>query len=343
MAHLHHATLPKLVAHADWGSQAAKRSLAMSIWEQGRYTALPPRRVEDPRSLLQTLRELAGPHNAVLLGFDFPIGLPTRYAEKAGITNFPAALPLFGGEEWASFYQPAFTPGQINLSRPFYPAKPGGARHQHLVEGLGVGSIQDLRRHCEFAHPGRRAASPLFWTLGAQQVGKAAISGWRDVLAPAFRQAQFPIHLWPFDGSLGDLLEPEAMVIAETYPGEIYRSLNLRFPPVTELNQHFPRQAPIQKSGKRSQAARQCNAAAMLDWAKSASVQLDPQLEALIQAGFGAGPNGEDPFDATVGLFGMLNVLLGFQPEWVQPLPDGWLKTLRGVEGWILGQVDLPG
>ena len=30
--------------------------------------------------------------------------------------------------------------------------------------------------------PGRRAAAPIFWTLGAQQVGKAAIAAWRELL-----------------------------------------------------------------------------------------------------------------------------------------------------------------
>jgi hypothetical protein len=333
---------PKLVAHADWGSNAAKRSLAISVWEHSRYTAMPPLYVEEPRKLLQKLRGMAGPSGSILLGFDFPIGLPQGYAEKVGIKNFPATLPLFGREEWESFYQPAAEPGQINLYRPFYPAKPGGARQKFLVERLGVRDIQELRRQCELAHPGRRAASPLFWTLGAQQVGKAAISGWRDVIGPALRDPHQAVHLWPFDGSLSELLERGALVIAETYPGEIYPSLGLEFPSATELNRRFANQAPIQKSGKRSQAARLWNAVGLLHWADSASLRLDPQLQARIQDGFGPGPNGEDPFDATVGLFGMLNILLGFQPERPPSQQDGWFDSRRNVEGWILGQVEKP-
>ncbi len=95
-SNLHLAGRPKLVAHADWGSNAAKRSLVISVWKNGRYTALPPSRVDRPHALLQTLRELAGPHGSIFLGFDFPIGLPIRYAEKVGISNFRTALPLFG-------------------------------------------------------------------------------------------------------------------------------------------------------------------------------------------------------------------------------------------------------
>jgi hypothetical protein len=338
----HRSNLPTLIAHADWGSNAAKRSLAISVWDGSRYTAMPPIRVEEPQELLQTLRGITGSNGSILLGFDFPIGLPKRYAEKVGITNFPAALPLFGRGDWESFYRPAATPDQINLYRPFYPAKPGSARHRFLVEGLGVRDIHELRRRCELAHPGRRAASPLFWTLGPQQVGKAAISGWRDVIGPALRDPHQAIHLWPFDGSLSELLERRTLVIAETYPGEIYQWLKVEFPSITELNKRLANQAPVQKSGKRSQAARKWNATHLLQWAEAASVRLDPQLEALIHDGFGPDPNGEDPFDATVGLFGMLNVLLGFQPEWLQSPQNGWFETLRNVEGWILGQVQKP-
>jgi hypothetical protein len=49
---------------------------------------------------------------------------------------------------------------------------------------------QRLRRQCERATPTRRAACPLFWTLGSNQVGKAAISGWQEVIAPAQRHGQ---------------------------------------------------------------------------------------------------------------------------------------------------------
>ncbi len=342
ISHFHLSYPPKLVAHTDWGSNAAKRSLAIAVWNKRRYTALPPRRIEEPHSLLDMLREMAGKRGSILLGFDFPIGLPVRYAQKVGITNFPALLPLLGQGEWASFYQPAATPSQIGLHRPFYPAKPGGARHKFLVEGLGVRDIRDLRRHCELAHQNRRAASPLFWTLGAQQVGKAAISGWRDVIVPALRDSPQIIHLWPFDGPLTDLLEQGSTVIAETYPGEFYRQLKLQFPSITELNRRFPRQAPILKSGKRSQAARRWNASPLLNWVRSAGVRLNPQLERLIQVGFGPGAEGEDPFDAIVGLFGMLNIVLGFRPEGIQFPDEGWSEIICNVEGWILGQIDWP-
>ena len=52
-----------------------------------------------------------------------------------------------------------------------------------------------------------------------------------------------------------------------------------------------------------------------------------------IEEGFGDSPNGEDAFDATVGLFGMLNVVLGRRTPGD---PDD--ERVRNVEGWMLGQ-----
>jgi hypothetical protein len=59
----------------------------------------------------------------------------------------------------------------------------------------------------------------LFWTLGGNQVGEAAMSGWRDVLAPALRN-KGPLSLWRFDGPLPSLLVPRKVLVAETYPAE---------------------------------------------------------------------------------------------------------------------------
>jgi hypothetical protein len=88
------------------------------------------------------------------------------------------------------------------------------------LKAVGVPLIDDLRRECEKKQAGRRAACPLFWTLGANQVGKGAIVGWRDVLAPALREGD--VSLWPFDGRLLDLLKAGKIIIAETYPAECY-------------------------------------------------------------------------------------------------------------------------
>jgi hypothetical protein len=62
-------------------------------------------------------------------------------------------------------------------------------------------------------------------------------------------------------------------------------------------------------------------------------VALDAALRAQIGDGFGGRADGEDRFDALVGLFGMLNVALRQQPPGA---PED--EPVRRVEGWIFGQ-----
>lgn len=177
--------------------------------------------------------------------------------------------------------------------------------------------MDQLKRKCDLPHDGRKAACALFWTLGSNQVGKGAIIGWHDVIVPALLGDKPPM-LWPFDGPLEDLLQPGNMVIVETYPAECYRW----------LFQHGV-------SGKGQLDVRIKAAPALLNWAKSAMVTLDLKLKLAIEAGF---PDGEDDaFDATVGLFGMLEVLLN-RRKLDEPQQD----TVRKVEGWIFGQLCAP-
>ncbi len=180
-----------------------------------------------------------------------------------------------------------------------------------------------MRRRCEIYREGRRAASPLFWTLGGQQVGKAAITGWRDVLAPGLSEAAIPLAIWPFEGRLAELCRAGNLVALETYPTEFY----------THLGVMFSSRRPGRKSGKRVQEDRAANFQRLSSWAKGNDVALHPALVTAIRAGFGSARDGEDQFDAVIGLFGMLNVVLGNRGEgW--PIED----RIREVEGWILGQ-----
>jgi hypothetical protein len=314
-------TLPSLVIHADWSAGAAKRWMARAVLQpDGRYRAYAAELVGEKETLLARLREMSGPAEVILVGFDFPIGLPESYARACEIDDFLAALPVLGTGDWQDFYRVAEQPGEISLRRPFYPMRSGNARQSSLLSALRMAEINDLRRACELAHPGRRAAAPLFWTLGSQQVGKAAISGWQQVLAPALRQAGDPaVAVWPFSGRLFDLLRSRTTVLAETYPAEYYTHLGVRF--------------WRSNGGKRSQAARRENAPELTKWAEQARLILAPELYAAIESGFGSTPAGEDAFDAVVGLFGMLNLLLGLRPL---EEPDG--SCLRQIEGWILGQ-----
>ncbi|HET9019407.1 MAG TPA: hypothetical protein VFN46_07475, partial [Acetobacteraceae bacterium] len=209
---------------------------------------------------------------------------------------------------------------EVAPHRPFYPARgiAGMTRAAHAA-ALGLDGAGDLCRACDRATMERPAGAPVFWTLGANQSGKAAITFWRDLLAPAL-QAPDPPGLWPFGGDLASLLAAHRMVIAETYPAEALRHLGLRL-----------------AGSKRRQADRQALAGPLLAVMAALRAVPDPALLALLAEGCGADAAGEDRFDSILGVLCVLNVLAGHRPGTAPD--DPWI---RRWEGWVLGQTALP-
>ena len=315
---------PATVVHADWGKQPRKRWMARArLMADGGYRAEASQPVGDAGRLFEHQREDAPDGQAILFGFDFPIGLPAAFARAAGIDDFIAILPSLGTDRWARFFDVAEQSSEIAFTRPFYPMRPGGTRRAHLSDALHLDDFDQLRRRCERAGRNRRAACPVFWTLGGQQVGKAAISGWKEVLIPALQSDTRDVAIWPFSGALSELLEHGDIVVAETYPAGFYAHLGVRFG-VARAGE---------RSGKRVQDDRRANAEVLLRWASEAGVEIASALREEIEDGFGARSDGEDRFDAVVGLLGMLNVTLGLRSPG-NPEDD----EVRRIEGWILGQ-----
>lgn len=315
--------LPRVIAHADWGSDPRKQWMCVAELRGGRrYHIASPEPVGTPGSLLHRLRDRAN-GDGVAVGFDFPIGMPAEYARRAGIRDFLEVLPQLGHDRWADFYTVASTPGDISLTRPFYPQRPGGTNQRHLTEALGVADITDLLRICDRANETRGAASPIFWTMGGKQVGKAAIRGWREVLAPALRDGDLDVTIWPFDGDFTELIARGGIVIAETYPAEACLHVGLT--------------PPGRGWSKRSQDGRRAQGELIEAWACQRPVELHDELRARVGDGFGPSKSAEDPFDAMLGLLSMVDVALGYREDGA---PDS--DVVRAVEGWILGQAD-PG
>jgi hypothetical protein len=156
--------------------------------------------------------------------------------------------------------------------------------------------------------------------MGSQQVGKAAISGWQSLLAPAINDLAIDLKIWPFSGPIASLCQPGTIVVVETYPAEFYDHLRLSF------------NAPVRRS-KRRQGDRLAFSAQLIDWAQEHELLLAPSLFDCIQDGFGSKLDGEDKFDALVGLYGMLNVILGNRP-----IKDPTSPVISKIEGWIFGQ-----
>lgn len=296
--------LPDSVIHADWSVAPPNRWFTLAQRQaDGSYLIGAPGLVGDVSGLL----DLPNGQRR-LLGLDVTIGIPRAYAQRAGIAHFVAWLSEHDSPPWERLREIARSTDQISTFRPFYPARPGGASHQQLVDGLGMASINDLRRACERCPPLARPASPLFWTLGAAQVGRASLSAWREVVAPA-RVAGAAV--WPYDGSLLSLVDSRPLVIAEAYPAEMGAHLG------------------IAVGAKRDRNERARCAPALL----AAAARVGAELTAAACADVAGGFANDHAFDAFVGVLGMLNVLRGNRPA--DPPAD--VPEARSVEGWILG------
>ena len=308
-----------IAAHADWSAHPGKRWLAEAR-RAGGWRMAAPRLVGDTARLLPDLLRDGGP---VVLGLDLPLGVPRGFARDRAEADFPAFLA--GLAQDPGFFEVSPTLATVSPARPFYPARgiKGMTRAAHAA-ALGLADAQALSRHCDRATARRPAGAPVFWTLGANQSGKAAIAAWRDWIAPTLAAptlaAGAPIALWPFAGKLHGLIAPGRAVLAEVYPAEAMRQLGLKL-----------------TGSKRAQAPR----LALADSLRAAMARLkvtpEPALAAMIQAGFGADPAGEDRLDCVLGLLAMIAVIEGAQPDFIPA--DPWITRW---EGWVLGQTDLP-
>ncbi len=303
--------IPPLIVHADWSKHAAKRWMTV-IEPHGRgWRVRPAEPVGPPATLLARLLARAD-GGAVALGIDCPLGLPRAYAARhAAEADFPAflrALPHKPG-----FLDVAATLDEVSSARPFYPARglAGMTRLAH-AQALSLDGAACLSRLCDRATADRPAGAPLFWTLGANQSGKAAIAAWQEVICPALRTAN-PPSLWPFAGAFRRLLRPGTVAMAETYPAEAMRQLGVTL-----------------RGSKRRQADREACVPALL----AAMAELGADVaEGVLADGFGADAAGEDRMDSLLGALCVLSVVTGRRCDAAPE--DPWIKRW---EGWVLGQ-----
>jgi hypothetical protein len=306
-----------IVAHADWSVDHRKRWVAIARCDSAGCGLAAPVPVGEVGTFLPRLREMAN-GAAVGLGVDMPIGLPRAYAARLverDFLHFLAALVTR-----PDFFRVCATLSDIRPDRPFYPARGirGMTRAAH-AEALGLCGAAALSRACDRATAERPAGAPLFWTLGANQVGKAAIAAWRDMLLPALADGT-PVMIWPFAGTFRSLLTPGAVALAETYPAEALRHLGI-----------------VLKGSKRRQSDRIGVAEQVRSAMVRLGVQPEPALDQALAEGFGADAAGEDRFDCVLGVLCVLNVLAGNRPD--SAPADPWITRW---EGWVLGQTAMP-
>ncbi|MDB5415876.1 MAG: hypothetical protein JWR10_4211 [Rubritepida sp.] len=304
-----------LAAHADWSVSPGKRWACLAASQGRGWRMQAPRPVGDIVAFAESLRREGIPS---VLGLDLPLGVPRHYAmqrPEAGFVDF-----LRSRADDPGFFTVNATLETVSLAAPFYPMRgiKGMTRASHAA-ALGLPGAAALHRWCDSATTTRPAGAPPFWTLGANQSGKAGISAWRDWLAPALA-AGAPLDLWPFGGGLHGLLRAGRLTLAEVYPAEALRQLGLKL-----------------KGSKRDRTARLALAEPLLEVMSRLRVQPSAALVDVIANGFGADAAGEDRLDCTLGLLALIAVLDGLREDFV---PDD--PAVRHWEGWVLGQLELP-
>lgn len=304
-----------IAAHADWSTDPRKRWVSIARRGADGWRAAAPVPVGDPVALAGALIAEGAP---VAIGLDLPLGVPRGFAQartEAGFVDF-----LRGLVGRPDFFAVAPTLAEVSRDRPFYPARgvKGMTRAAHAA-ALGLADARGLSRLCDRATAERPAGAPVFWTLGANQSGKAAIAAWRDWLAPGLASGA-PYAIWPFAGGIHALLARGRAVLAEVYPAEALRHCGL-----------------VLHGSKRVRADRAAIGQALLAAMDARRVAPCPALRAMVADGFGADAAGEDRFDSVIGLLGLIGVLDGARPDFV---PDD--DAVRRWEGWVLGQSALP-
>jgi hypothetical protein len=264
--------------HANWSCNDKKRWIATAELGTTSWKVYVPKPAPGRVELVELIE---GSGRRVLAGFDFPIGLPVAFGRQIGFDGFLKALSEFGRGDWTDFFSVADTPLEIALRRPFYPnTSRRGHKQAHMFGPLGISAIDELRRECERKTVIRPAACPIFWTLGGNQVGKAAIDGWQHVVRPALDRGT---RLWPFHGRLEELSQKAGSVLCETYPREAYGHLGVVFGP---------------RQSKRRQEDRQVAAEPITRWAAEHHLEFTADAKQELLGGFGSNESGEDPFDA---------------------------------------------
>lgn len=307
--------MKRFAAHADWSVAAGKRWACVAEAEGRAWRMGAPRPAPDLGALAAALMREGAP---AVLGLDLPLGVPRLYATQRPESGFVEFLRRRAGD--AGFFTVSPTLETVGLDAPFYPLRglKGMTRASHAA-ALGLPGAEALHRWCDSATATRPAGAPPFWTLGANQSGKAGLSAWREWLAPALAEGA-PIDLWPYAGPLHGLLRAGRLAVAEVYPAEALRQLGLRL-----------------RGSKRDRAARLTLAGPLREAMGRLRVTPAPELAAAIVDGFGADAAGEDRLDCTLGLLALIAVLDGHRADFI---PDD--EAVRRWEGWVLGQSDLP-
>jgi hypothetical protein len=246
--------------------------------------------------------------------FDVPLGVPQSYLTALARLQDAAPMETFldvlrGVSSTPYFYEATKAAQDWRIGRPFFvvPGGDGGlGTYVAAAARAGVGLYRKIDRTT-----GAKAAFIKSGVPGS--VGSAASALWQELVSELTPDRTFKV--WPFEGTLEDLLRSGGVVVGEMYPRAAYATALLDVPPTSR---------PPLVVAKTDSAVRRAAIVALRTarWVRS----LDVRLEDLAQA-----EANEDDFDACVTAAALLRSVLEDAPLCPPQMEAAW------AEGGMLG------
>ena len=297
----------KIIA-VDWGKDTRKRSAYISDVHARRISRLP----FDGRlfHLIEHAISLQGP---VLIGIDAAIGYPAAdwrvLVHKSGTGASGFADFLLGEILPPDFFNPITEPDDWSPERPFIRPPPGRWSLKAFEAASSAGFYRVIDR--------RLKAQPIFVTSGLPgSVGSGTRALWQELRE---LNERLSFSIWPFHGSIYELLGKEQPVIAEIYPKACY---------AIALSESLP--APLCPIAKTKQAARQNALEALCEaaWVSRNQITIEDIQPARAN---------EDDFDALMSAAALTRLFL--EKASLEEADD----IDSRVEGGVLGAASLSG
>lgn len=195
----------------DWGKEALKRSAYVSQLASRTISRLP-----FDGSLVHLLEHASSFEGPVLIGIDAAIGFPIsswrrlRDSSKKRPRTFTDFL--LSSSVPAEFFEPITKPKEWSPQRPFIRPPRGRFSLRAFVDASDDGFYRLVDKQLR--------ANPIFLTSGIPgSVGSGTRALWQELIVLKHSST---FRVWPFHGSLPELLRQDDPVFAEIYPKACY-------------------------------------------------------------------------------------------------------------------------